>query len=262
MANAPGAFPDHFSRVAAGYAAHRPRYPEELVEFLASIAPRRSAVWDAGCGSGQLSVALASRFERVLATDASADQLASAERHPRVEYREARAESSGLPGDSADLVVAAQAAHWFDRPAFYAEARRVGRRDGAIALATYALLFVDPDIDPLIDRFYRGPLGPHWPPERRHTEDGYRSIEFPFEEIAAPALELRADWNLARLLGYVETWSAVQSLERAEGRARIAAFREELALAWGDPLRVRRMRWPLSIRAGRLGPRDSSVSRE
>lgn len=249
----PAGFPDHFSSVAAGYAAHRPRYPDELLEFLASIAPRRDAAWDAGCGSGQLSVALASRFRRVVATDASAEQIGSAEAHPSVEYRCARAEASGLPDGSVDLVVAAQAAHWFDRPAFYAEARRVARRGAAIALATYAWPSGGADVDPSIDRFYSGPLGSHWPPERKHTEDGYRSIEFPFEEIRPPALELRAEWDLDGLLGYVETWSAVLSLQRAEGRRRIEEFREELARAWGPPRKVRTIRWPLSVRAGRIG---------
>jgi ubiquinone/menaquinone biosynthesis C-methylase UbiE len=63
----------------------------------------------------------------VIATDASAKQIGSAEAHPGVEYRCARAEDCGLADGSVDLVVAAQAAHWFDRPAFYGEARRVAR---------------------------------------------------------------------------------------------------------------------------------------
>jgi SAM-dependent methyltransferase len=249
----PSSFRDHFSTVAAGYAAHRPKYPAELLDFLASIAPARRAAWDVGCGSGQLSVALASRFERVLATDASPQQIAKAEEHPRVEYRAARAESSGLPDACADLVVAAQAAHWFDRPAFYAEARRVARPDAAIALATYAWPSGGADVDPIVHRFYSGPIGPFWPPERRHTEDGYRSIEFPFEEIAPPPLEVRVEWDLAGFLGYVETWSAVLAFVKAEGRAQVDHFRAQLAEAWGPPERVRTIRWPLSLRAGRIG---------
>ncbi len=255
----PSSFRDHFSSVAAGYAAHRPKYPEALIDFLASIAPGREAVWDVGCGSGQLSVALASRFDRVLATDASPQQIAKAEPHPRVEYRAARAESSGLADRSVDLVVAAQAAHWFDRPAFYAEARRVAKPGAAIALATYAWPSAGADVDPWINRFYDGPIGPYWPPERKHTEDGYRSIEFPFEEIAPPPLEVRVDWDLAGFLGYVETWSAVLAFVKAHGRARVDAFRSELARAWGPAEKVRPIRWPLSLRAGRI-PTGSAAS--
>src|SRR5207249_7256547 len=118
-------FQDHFSDKAAGYAAYRPVYPPALVDALAALAPGRGLAWDAGCGSGQLSLLLAQRFDRVIATDASADQIAHATAHPKVEYRCAPAEASGLADGIADLAVAAQAAHWFDLPDYYAEVRRV-----------------------------------------------------------------------------------------------------------------------------------------
>ncbi|WP_425501040.1 class I SAM-dependent methyltransferase [Skermanella pratensis] len=66
---------------------------------------------------------LGAEFDRVEATDASAEQIAQAASHPRVTYRVARAEESGLPDRSCDLVAAAQAAHWFDLPAYWAGGR-------------------------------------------------------------------------------------------------------------------------------------------
>ena len=120
-------FKDHFSHSAASYAAYRPTYPSELVSFLADTARRNEFAWDCGCGSGQLSTLLAERFQRVYATDASAKQIENAVSHPQVQYACAPAESSGLGDSVADLIVAAQAAHWFDLPVFYREVRRVGR---------------------------------------------------------------------------------------------------------------------------------------
>jgi len=61
-------FHDHFSQVAAGYAVHRPTYPAAVAALLAELAPRRDLAWDNGCGSGQLSVLLAGRFARVIAS--------------------------------------------------------------------------------------------------------------------------------------------------------------------------------------------------
>lgn len=245
-------FRDHFSDRAAGYAAHRPTYPPALVDFLAGVSPGRELAWDCGCGSGQLTVLLAGRFERVIGLDASAEQLARATPHPRVEYRCARAESSGLADAAVDLAVAAQAAHWFDLAAYYAEVRRVVRPGGVVALVTYGRLSVVDDVDAVVDRFYSEVLGPYWPPERRHVEDGYRSLPFPFEEIEAPRLEMCQEWTLGRLIGYVETWSAVRALEAAEGCAAVEAFRRELARAWGRAGVVRPVRWPLSLRVGRV----------
>jgi len=252
------AFKDHFSSHAAGYAARRPRYPDALVDALAGLAPGQDLALDCGCGTGQLSTGLARRFARVVATDASESQIAAAEPHPRVEYRVAPAERTGLPDGSADLVVAAQAAHWFDLPAFYAEARRVGRRGAVLALVTYGVIEADEVIGPAIGRFYRDTVGPFWPPERRHVEDGYRSLPFPCPEIEPPALAIAASWTLDDLVGYVDTWSAVRGAERALGRSPVPAFRDEISALWGDPARERAIRFPLKLRVGRLGEGTAS----
>src|SRR5262245_41642298 len=132
MDTAESGFKDHFSAASAEYARARPGYPDALVDFLAKVAPRRDVVWDAGAGSGQLSLPLARKFARVIATDASAEQLERAPAHPKIEYRCARAEVSGLPDASVDLAATAQAAHWFDLPRYYEEVRRVVRKDGAV----------------------------------------------------------------------------------------------------------------------------------
>lgn len=245
-------FKDYFSEHSAAYATHRPSYPTALVDLVADVAGTRELAWDAGCGSGQMSVPLAARFEHVVATDASAEQIARATRHARVEYHTTPAEASGLTDGIVDLAVAAQAAHWFSLPAYYDEVRRVARPGAAIALVTYGLTSIDDDIDSVVDHFYSDVLAPYWSPERRHVEDGYRSLPFPFAEIATPTLELTADWSMADLFGYVATWSAVRALERAQGRSAVDAFCRDLERAWGPADEVRRVRWPLALRLGRI----------
>ena len=245
-------FKDHFSERAAAYAAHRPVYPPALVDFLAGVAPGRGLAWDCGCGSGQLSVLLADRFARVIATDASAEQISRATPHPKVSYRCAPAEASGLPPGTVDLAVAAQAAHWFDLAGYYAEVRRVARPGAALALVTYGLVEVEGDAASVVRDFFATVLGPYWPPERRYVDDGYQSLPFPFAEITAPALEIRAEWTLANFVGYVETVSAVRALEHSQGPAPLAEFQRELADVWGPGGTARPVRWPLALRVGRV----------
>ena len=126
-------FKDHFSKQAADYATFRPRYPQKLFEYLGSIAPSRRLAWDCGTGNGQAAVGLASTFHRVIATDASEKQIANAQQHERIDYRVASAEDSGIQSEMIDLIMVAQALHWFDLDRFYDEARRVLKRDGVLA---------------------------------------------------------------------------------------------------------------------------------
>jgi ubiquinone/menaquinone biosynthesis C-methylase UbiE len=160
---APGdAFPDHFSSVAAGYAAYRPHYPPALIAALAERCAAHDVAWDVGCGSGQLSVALATRFTEVIATDPAAAQLAAAAPHPRVRYRQASAEASGLADASVDLIVAAQAAHWFRWPAFTVEALRVARPGGLIALVSYGVIELDGPAGAVLADCYHRVVAPFW----------------------------------------------------------------------------------------------------
>src|SRR5262245_64405163 len=123
-----GAFHDHFSNVARRYADFRPHYPTALFDFLATLAPRDSLVWDCAAGSGQATIDLAARFDKVIATDGSAEQIASAPRRDNVEYRVALAEQSGLAHESVGLVKVAQALQWINHERFFAEVNRVLRR--------------------------------------------------------------------------------------------------------------------------------------
>jgi RimJ/RimL family protein N-acetyltransferase len=246
-------FADYFSGHAADYAAHRPGYPPDLFDLLALLPRERRLAWDCGTGNGQAAVGLAAHFERVIATDASPEQLAHAAPHPRVEYRLAPAEAAGLPDAAADLVTAAQALHWFSFDGFYAEVRRVLAPGGAVAVWTYNLARVDPDVDRVIDRLAYEIVKPYWPPERRWVDEEYRTIPFPFAEIPLPPLAQEEPWDLDRLLRYLATWSACQNYRRATGRNPVDEVGAELASLWGpEPLRT--VRWPIFIRAGKLPP--------
>lgn len=251
----PKEFADHFSAVAQAYAAARPTYPPALFDWLADAAPGQGAAWDCAAGSGQATLDLARRFERVTATDASAEQLAQAPPHPRVTYRTAPGDASGLPNASVDLVTVAQALHWLDLEPFYAEARRVLVPNGVLAVWCYGLLVVDePVIDGKLEHFYGRVVGPYWPPDRRLVETGYRTVDFPFDEMSPPPFEMTLDWTLGDLAAYLGTWSATEGYRRAVGTDPVAPFASALASAWGSSERRRRVRWPLSLRVGRSRP--------
>ena len=245
----PERFKDHFSQQAAVYAKFRPRYPEELFRWLASVAPSTELAWDCATGNGQAAVGLAEFFEGVIATDASEKQVANAERHPRVEYRVAVAEESGLESNSADLITVAQALHWFDLPRFETEARRVAQAGGIVAAWAYKLAKVSPAIDAIVNHYYSDVVGSYWPAERVLVEK-FEELPFAFNRIEEPPFEMTADWKVVDVLGYLRTWSATQRFMAAEQRDPLSEIQEELGNAWGD--RERRVAWPLTVRVGRV----------
>lgn len=246
-------FHDHFSGHAQAYAQARPHYPDALFGWLARQAPWHDLALDVGCGNGQAAVALARYFEAVHATDPSANQISNALRHPRVSYRVEPAEQIAERDRSVALLCVAQALHWFDFARFFPEALRVMQGDALFAALSYGLLRINPELDTLIQDFELGLVGPFWPPERRHVDAQYTTIEFPFERIETPEFLMQHDWNASQLFAYLETWSAVQRYRKAEHKDPLAALAPALLQAWGDPQTVRTVQWPLLVWAGRKG---------
>ncbi|MGH7493946.1 MAG: class I SAM-dependent methyltransferase [bacterium] len=245
-------FKDHFSQLANEYAKYRPHYSAALFEYLAALAPARETAWDCATGNGQAALGLAPYFARILATDASAQQITRAVPHERIEYRVAVAEHTDIGSHSVDLITVAQALHWFRFDEFYAEVNRVLRPGGVIAVWSYDLLRCDPEIDRLLDEFYYRLIGPFWPPERKFVEERYRTIPFPYPEIAPPDFFMETEWLLEDLIGYLRTWSATQRFIAQQKFDPLPDLRGKLAKIWGEPAQRKHMQWPLHLGVGRL----------
>ena len=241
-------FKDHFSGHADDYAAHRPTYPTELFEFLAGECDGRELAWDCATGSGQAAVALAREFSDVIATDASKQQLEAALPCDNVTYRVATAESSGLADISVDLITVAQALHWFDIDAFFAEAVRVLKPGGVLAVWSYELCRVSPAVDAVLQRIF-AEVEDCWPPERQIVVDRYRGIEMPAEPIDVPAVAMTAVWTATQMVDYLGTWSASKRYRQRFEQDPIALHASRLLGVWGAGTLA--VHWPLTLLACR-----------
>lgn len=242
-------FKDHFSAVADAYANARPEYPDALFAWIATLAPAGQA-WEAGCGSGQATRGLAAHFGQVLATDPSAAQIAQAAGPANVRFAIEPGERCSLPDGSVDVVCVAQALHWFDRAAFFAECARVLRPGGVLVAWGYQDLEVPPELA-AANAALQDAIRTYWPPERVLIDAAYAGFAWPFPAIEAPEFQLTAQWTLPRLLGYFSSYSASQRCREATGHDPVALHAPAFAAAWGDPGVPRPMRWPMFVHACR-----------
>lgn len=241
-------FKDHFSDKSAAYSQYRPGYPTELFEYLASKVERRGRAWDCATGNGQSAINLANYFQEVIATDASKNQIDNAKKHAKIKYRVESAEKSTIQTNSVDLVTVAQAVHWFDLEAFTVEIQRVLKPNGLLAIWTYGLFSIQKDIDTLLYELYAHTLDNYWPPERNLVEEGYKSIQFPFQEIDVPKFTLFTEWKVDQVVGYLKTWSAVKKYESVNGNNPVDDRLAELQKSWPSCNSTQTVAWPITMR--------------
>jgi SAM-dependent methyltransferase len=241
---------DRFSKQAAGYAAFRPTYPAEFYNFLMDHVSSKVTAWDCGTGNGQVARDLAPRFKEIFATDTSIEQIKKAVAQDNVYYSVAAAEQTGFPKNSFDLITVGQAIHWFRFDEFYAEVRRVAKKNALLAIWGYGLLQIEPSIDTVILDFYSNVIGPFWDPERRYIDEHYRTIPFPFHEIPSRQFTFSFSWSLPELEGYLNTWSAVQKFILANGTNPVDVLIMKMRPMWRNEKMT--VSFPLFMRMGRV----------
>jgi ubiquinone/menaquinone biosynthesis C-methylase UbiE len=241
---------DNFSKQSDLYSRFRPGYPKKLFDFLMPLIPGKTAAWDVGTGNGQVAAALSEYFNKVYATDLSAAQIENARTKKNIIYSVENAEASSFSDNQFDLVIVAQAIHWFDFNKFYGEVMRTLKPGGVIAVIGYDVFRINKAINEEVDRFYRQKTGPYWDKERAYIDDHYSSIPFPFKEISSPKFEMNYYWEFDQVIGYLNTWSAVQHYIRKNNVNPVEQFSVELKKTWGDASK-RKVSFPVFMRTGR-----------
>jgi len=239
---------DHFSAIAAEYSVGRITYPKELYEYLSNACKERLLVWDCATGSGQAAIDLSTHFNRVIATDISDSLLSLAPDADNVMFRCAPAENSGIEPVSVDLVVAAQAIHWFEHADFWEEVSRVLKPNGMLAFWGYVWPVVDDRIDTLLDEF-RKIIAIFWPQQSRYLQESYRDIEAPFERIKSPDLQIEENWTASDYLAHLASWSATRYYRDTFGENPLEKIQRDVERIWGRGLRV--VKWQLVLKVYR-----------
>jgi ubiquinone/menaquinone biosynthesis C-methylase UbiE len=246
-------YKDNFSTQAQQYALFRPHYPQSLYDYLlVLVGKERGLLWDCATGNGQVAHHLATHFQQVIATDASEAQIENAFSAPNIQYRVGKAHESGLPNHSTDLITVGQALHWFAQEDFYAEVQRVGKPQSYFVAWGYALCKIEPAIDVIVKELYTTVLGNYWDKERHYLDDFYKTLPFPFDELAFPTFEMTSQYDLLAFKQYLATWSSWQKYQKAHAKSPLEHLEQDLDKAWGNPTEIKTIHFPLCIKATRI----------
>lgn len=243
---------DLFSSQADAYAKYRPTYPQELYDYILPFVKEKEFAWDCATGNGQAAKVLADVFKIVEATDISEAQLKNAVQKENIHYQICPAEKTPFADNSFNLITVATAYHWFDWAAFHSEATRVGKKDCVVTVWAYNIVVCqDATVDALIRDYYFNTIYKYWDKERRHVENSYKTVDFDFSPLPSKDFEIVKHWTKKDILGYLETWSALQNYIKQNGTSPLPAFEKELNKVWADESE-KEFRFPLFLRIGRI----------
>lgn len=245
---------DNFSKQAVDYSKFRPQYPEEMIEYVISFVRNKLTALDIATGNGQVAHKLSAHFKNVFATDISQKQLNNAIQVNNIIYSKEPAENTSFENQKFDLIVVAQAVHWFDFEKFYKEIYRILKPDGIFAVMGYGLFFTNTDSDKILRHFYYTIVGPYWDAERKYLDENYETIPFPFEEIPTNKFENQFTWTFETLIGYLQTWSSVQHYISKNNKNPIDLIYNDLKVSWQN--NDQKVIFPLLLRIGKLNPEN------
>jgi len=244
-------FKDKFSKHSGIYQKFRPDYPESLFSFLSSLTPEHNLAWDAGTGNGQAAKALTRYFNKVYATDPSEMQIRNAFYHKKIIYKVETSEHSSLSDNSVDLITVAQALHWFDIKLFYSEVKRVLKPQGIIAVWTYNLPKISPEIDAIIKYFHDVTLGPFWQSENQLVAQSYDTVSFPFNSLETPSFTIEKNLSFEDVVGLIRSWSALQLYIQQTGTDPLEKLGAEISNNWGSTGVRKKAIWNITLQVGR-----------
>ncbi|XP_041663349.1 putative methyltransferase DDB_G0268948 [Cheilinus undulatus] len=218
---------------ASIYQQYRFTPPDEVKNIILQYLDKKKGqphvlAVDLGCGTGQNSRLLAPHFQEVVGIDISECQLEEARSvpgHPNITYRKGTAEELPFPDGSVDLLTAASAAHWFDQSRFLAEASRVLKPRGCMALLgfsdTNTRLYYQ-NCGEKLNRIYeevKQELMPYTTNpvcvSEGKLEELYTAIPFPDKE-RIECIRVKTSISVKNMMGFIESFSMFQAYQKKD----------------------------------------------
>ena len=234
---------------AEKYKDYRPKYPDSIFEYLASMTDSHNLAWDCATGNGQAAISLTNYYDRVFGSDISAEQIKYAQRSPKIDYQVRSCNKSGLPDNSVDLITVMTAAHWFeDLHAFQKECQRISKVGAKVAIISYSTpnFSISPIINNIFNEAYYCSLQQCYPKRvMENMRNFYYDLSLNLEQIATPSFQIEHDWNFNQFIKYLETFSCSRMFFQQNQYSLIEKLSPEIKKYWGNPEKTKKVTWPL-----------------
>ena len=211
-------------KLSAAYAKFRPTYSPRVMDIILSYMARERAstqlfdvAVDVACGTGQSTFLLHNSFKKIVGLDISETQIEQAKKkqtendYKNVEFVVGDAHDIPMESSSVDLLTCAMAWHWLDAEKFYAEAKRVLKQEGCIAVYGHgsgARVFDNTRIKTAFDTLYAEFFKCDCFAEQNlHVLNNYEAVELPFSNTRRVDLEFPQEATIDELLGFFSSIS-------------------------------------------------------
>ena len=221
-----------FNQDSEKYFLYRPKYPKELYEFIKVVSHEHNTVWDCACGNGQVSIDISEYFSLVEGSDINENQILNAFKKENIKYSVQNSEYTNYSDNYFDVVCVGQALHWFSSDDFFKEVKRVLKKDGTFFCWGYSFFKISDEIDEIIKNKFLNLIDPYWSEKNRILHNEYLDINFPFEKIDTPKIQMSEMWNLSQLTDYLNTWSAVKLYNEKNGGDIVEFLKSKLENHW------------------------------
>lgn len=210
----------NFGLTAQDYAKHRAGFPDEFFDrvFADGIVNPNASLLDLGTGTGTLARGFATRGCSVIGLDISAQLLEQAkdlslQQGLGIQFRLGKAEETGFPDESFDVVSAGQCWHWFDRPRAAQEVKRLLKSGGRVLIAHFDWLPLPGNVVDRTERLIQT-YNPKWY-ERFGNKNGsypdwFRDLrEAGFEEVTSFSFDIHVPYTAEAWRGRIRASAGV-----------------------------------------------------
>ena len=209
-------------KLSAAYAKFRPTYPPRVTDIILSYMARARAgtqlfdvAVDVACGTGQSTFLLHNSFKKIVGLDISETQIDQAKKKQienefkDVEFVVGDAHDIPMESSSVDLLTCAMAWHWLDAEKFYAEAKRVLKQEGCIAVYGHGIRVSDnirikKAFDTFISELFKFDC---FTEQNLHVLNNYEAVELPFCNAQRVDFEFHQKATIDQMLGYFSSVS-------------------------------------------------------